>query len=184
MAIAVVLAGAGAYVLVALSDFGNADEGAEETATSSSQPASERRSDEPAVDVGLEDGVELEGRSYERGDCVTWDVEGARPREISVVVDCEKPHRFEVSGTIQMAGDAYPTAEEWDAVLFDECRELNEALFGGPLDPAADVEPTSIQPGPDGWEMGERTVYCGLSRIDPLDPTTEVLVTGLLRHSG
>jgi hypothetical protein len=171
----------GAYLLVPRSDESGAtaEQGAGngEPLAPTSAAATARSSE------GQEGEIALTDRSYERGDCVTWSVDGVRPLRTPVVLDCAEPHRFEVSGSIEMPDGEYPTADEWDDVLVSHCRELNESLYGGPIDPAGDVQPTSMQPQPEGWAMGDRTVYCGLSRLVP-DWTTEVLVTGLLRHPG
>lgn len=109
---------------------------------------------------------ELVVLTYDKGDCVTWPVD-SRDVQTPDIVDCDETHRFEVTGSITVAGDAddYPSEAEWSAITDERCRPHNEEYLGGPLDPFGRVVPYNLLPDPEGWRLGDRTAWCGL-RLD------------------
>lgn len=124
--------------------------------------------------------IALNGRSYEIGDCVTWnpkiDAGSVEPRSTSVV-NCDEPHLIEIAGSRNVTGpvDHFPTDAEWEAIFEKECRPIaEERVLKGPLDPYGRFIAGGITPGHDGWLAGDRTVWCGVSARETSPPPADV----------
>lgn len=100
---------------------------------------------------------------YSVGDCVMWEDHSSAMVD-TVTVDCDEPHRIEISGSLSLdaLGDEYPDRSTWDLVTNQWCSQHNEALLGSPIDPHGTIRPTSIVPLPSSWDQGFRSVWCGL----------------------
>jgi hypothetical protein len=104
-------------------------------------------------------------RTYQPGDCVTWDQAPGRAERVTEVVRCDRPHLVEMTGHLILTdrGPAYPTGAEWEALIRDRCREPAEHRLGGPLDPHGRFSLHALQPTSMGWAGGGRDLWCGLS---------------------
>ena len=109
------------------------------------------------------------------GSCVTWKKGPDGQNTDFLTVDCEKPHRFEVSAREDLG--AYPTSEFGrDAKQPNEERqaELTQELCVGPtmrylngkLDPHGRFTISPILPPTSSWNEGDRTMLCGVMVID------------------
>lgn len=99
-------------------------------------------------------------KSYRVGDCVMWDqsVANAQPE----VVPCQRPHIFQVTGSFKMAGNRFPTAGQWQAVLnLGQCQSYADVWLGGT--PSGKYQVASLRPTPQSWADGVRTVWCGVA---------------------
>ena len=108
----------------------------------------------------------LSTQEYDVGDCVTWDLTAAGSVEgqSTRVVPCTQPHRIQMSAKDSFPDQAlYPSDLQWDAFYKDVCGAHASVLLGGPLDPYGRLNPTAMRPTPDGWSVGDRAVWCGLS---------------------
>ena len=122
-------------------------------------PATDRPKSKGSLKVG-----QITGRSYGRGDCVTWPQDGQALVD-STVVDCAKPHLIEIVAPVELTGmhGAYPTLEGWQLIDASQCGPVVEKYLGGPIDPYGKYYAGSISPIKDGWDQGERNIWCGIS---------------------
>jgi Septum formation len=117
-----------------------------------------------------EEGLRLEHRSYEPGDCVYWD-EGGAGDVVTEVVDCSQPHRVQIAEEVDgPEGEDYPSPAAWDAFLDNECRAAAERYLGFALDPHGRITPYGIMPLEDSWSLADRRVWCGVSIYQPGAP--------------
>jgi hypothetical protein len=141
--------------------------------------------DETAADPDASDDEhELARRSYDPGDCVTWD-EGSTRQAHTQVVDCTEPHRMQVTGKYMMPfSEDHPAPETWDALHEHECKALAEEFLGVPLDPFGRFAVQSIVPTAESWANSDRTVWCtvGPWREDPAGPFITVDVRTVDQH--
>jgi Septum formation len=112
----------------------------------------------------------LEERSYNPGDCVTWDQAASSQRRVTRVVPCTQAHLMEMTGHVTMSGGPtapYPTPAQWDQVLHGQCGELIAPYLGYPLDPDGRFAAADIKPLPDAWAQQYREVWCGIEAAWP-----------------
>jgi hypothetical protein len=136
--------------------------------------------------------VVLERRALEVGDCVLWDQTAGRfgTRNRIEVVDCDRPHLIEVTGSFEPPAGPYPSEADW-AAMFDtgKCAEIGGDYVGGVLDPDGIYGPRGIIPLEDAWRLADRQVWCGLQRY-PLeeqahdDPMAELFAGAIDRNPG
>ncbi|CAI7978424.1 Septum_form domain-containing protein [Frankia sp. Hr75.2] len=165
IAINAVLLGAVIYGLVALHGDRAADRGsdaAEQTAPATIDPIGPSTTASPSADAG----VEFLQQDYQPGRCYSWQqhVDSTSTQD----VPCAGVHYFEAVGDTRIRPDhpsdgAYPTPEEWDAVTDKHCLPMIEKYLGGPLDPAGRFSAGLIRPQKPGWEIGQRTITCGIT---------------------
>jgi hypothetical protein len=106
----------------------------------------------------------LDGRSYQKGDCVTWNQDISKSAEKHTsVVPCTSEHLFQYVSTFELhqVGD-YPTDDRWDAIVKDNCTQPIKDFLGYDLDPHGRFSASSLQPTEDGWKQFDRTVKCGI----------------------
>lgn len=106
--------------------------------------------------------VGLIARSYETGDCVTWEAGGRRQR--TEIVDCDEPYRIQITAEVDVPGtaDEYPTEAEWGQIAVEHCDPAAQAYLGYPLDPQGRFHAGMIQPQEEGWRRGDHEVWCGI----------------------
>jgi hypothetical protein len=107
---------------------------------------------------------QVEARSYNRGDCITFDqTPNGKTHEIDVVT-CDRPHLMEMTVSIDVTGrfDRFPSGAIWKALFQHDCAPSIRALMGAPLDPVGRFYATGVQPSPQSWADGDRTVWCGV----------------------
>ena len=124
-------------------------------------PALDHREPKTAAKV-----TQINGRSYGRGDCVTWPQSGQSLVD-STVVDCATPHLIEVVAPVVLTGihGAYPSPEAWRLIEASQCGPVVEQYLGGPIDPYGKYYAGAISPVKEGWDQGERDIWCGLSAV-------------------
>jgi hypothetical protein len=108
-------------------------------------------------------------RSYSRGECVTWDPSGGGPeRKLTETVPCQSRHFMEVTGSYDVSGvSSYPSPAAWSDMLRNgECNQQVNAYVRGGLDPFGRFMVGWIYPLQDAWDMGDRTVWCGVEVFD------------------
>ncbi|MCK9930393.1 septum formation family protein [Frankia sp. Mgl5] len=110
--------------------------------------------------------VEFPQQHYQPGRCYSWQqhVDSTSTQD----VPCAGVHYFEAVGDINIRSDhpsagAYPTPEEWDAVTEKYCLPMIEKFLGHPLDPTGRFSAGLIRPQEPGWNIGQRTVTCGIT---------------------
>ncbi|CAM3840380.1 septum formation family protein [Smaragdicoccus niigatensis] len=102
------------------------------------------------------------------GNCLTWQKPDASDL---AKVDCKEQHLFEVTAEVDLS--KYPTAEFGPdspfpgTLRFAELRDTHcvpaaKSYLHGKLDPFGKFSAGLINPGPQGWAAGERTLRCGL----------------------
>jgi hypothetical protein len=107
----------------------------------------------------------LETRTYEPGDCATWNPSSGTAD--TQVVDCSQPHLIEMAGSVDLhddptVGRTYPNEQAWDVIIARSCDPVVATHFGGAVDPNGRWRVSAIHPREDGWAQGDRTVWCGL----------------------
>lgn len=112
---------------------------------------------------------EVEMRTYRPGECVSWS--SSIDTADTDVVDCATPHLFQVAGSVDATaidgiGRDYPGDAAWAIVADRDCRPVVEAHFGAPVDPGGRWSIGTIHPLPESWQVGYRTVWCGLISND------------------
>ena len=130
----------------------------------SGTPASEAPPPTGPVEADL-----LAAGSYEPGDCVSW--ESSLGTADTDVVDCETPHLFQVAGSINLRdveaiGRDFPDAGAWQVVTGRDCGPVVTAHLGTPLDPYGKWRIGIIHPSRKSWDLGDRTVWCGIRAND------------------
>ena len=108
--------------------------------------------------------LELQQGEYSKGDCVTWDQTPIGGPQQTTVVPCNTPHLIEMSARVDVTGrfDHYPTDAEWLVFANRDCLTSAQSLLGAPLDPSGKYTTGFIRPARDGWEQGQRSVWCGV----------------------
>lgn len=105
--------------------------------------------------------------------------EPSRDTEISTVVKhaCTEAHDAEVFHVVEYTGgDAYPISLSIDSFIDDTCVPAFGPYVGEAFDASADYELGYFYPDRDGWESGDRTFTCYVSRIDGAKLTQSVKV--------
>ncbi|MBL7632914.1 septum formation family protein, partial [Frankia sp. CN6] len=116
---------------------------------------------------------ELTDRTYERGRCYLWDLDGASSKVDEV--DCAEPHRFEAvsDNPVSMAASFPPDApfpatdDEWSRLADEHCGAPVAAYLGSPLDPYGRFGISTIRPTEEGWALGDRDLQCGIGGYAP-----------------
>ena len=106
---------------------------------------------------------------------------GPGAQQITTPVSCDKPHSFEVTGSVNIAdrAPARPSAdEEWERLVETDCRRLAETYLARPIDnQTLRVSNSSISA--ESWLAGRREVECAVGRYDI--GGVKIPVAGLLR---
>lgn len=116
------------------------------------------------------------------GDCVNWNPGKDGVNSNFATVDCEQPHRFEVSSREDLG--QYPTSEFGPSAKQPDLKrqeELTNELCTGPtmqylegkLDPEGRYSISPILPPQSAWNDGDRTMLCGVMVPDATGRTTE-----------
>ena len=107
---------------------------------------------------------------------MTWPQRG-QPLVDSTVVDCATPHLMEVVAAVALTGmhGAYPSAEAWRLIDASQCGPVVERYLGGPIDPYGKYYAGSISPIKDGWDQGDRDIWCGISATGEIAGTAAAL---------
>lgn len=164
IAINAVLLGAVIYGLVALLDDRAADResGGLDQSAATVDPVGPSTTASPAADAV----VEFVQENYQPGRCYSWrqHVDSTSTTD----VPCAGVHYFEAVGDADIRPDqpgdgAYPTPEQWQAITDKYCLPLIEKYLGYPLDPAGRFSAGMIRPQEPGWDIGQRTVTCGIT---------------------
>lgn len=103
------------------------------------------------------------------GNCVIWNQDiskGATKR--TEVVPCEFDHLFENVSKYELQRQTFPTETEWDSIIATDCADPVKTYLGYTLDPRGKFGIGAIKPTDDGWAQGDRTVHCGIQKVDPL----------------
>ena len=126
--------------------------------------------------------VQLAKRSYDVGDCITWDQTGTDTGSETIglnsgrttsTVDCATPHLMQVAGRITAPGNSMESAmPQLDAAIQTQCPPLVEALLGRPLDPTGRFNLQTIIPTTESWAQGDRDVWCGVGGHGTTDAAT------------
>lgn len=115
--------------------------------------------------IGLVDAV------YRHGDCVRWNQDQSSAGErLTTVVPCSSPHLIEIVGEVTVpAGNTapFPSGPEWTTLGLQLCGPLMAPYLGYALDPAGRFGTGEIRPSPDGWSMGRRQMWCGITGRTP-----------------
>lgn len=146
--------GAGAYTFMAQDD----------TAPSGSTAQQPSNGDEAPVQV-------VAFTNADRGSCVDWRRNPDGQNSDFLTVDCQKPHRFEVSAREDLA--TYPSSEfgqDADQPDMERQAQLTQELCVGPtmrylkgqLDPNGRYTISPILPPESAWDHGDRTMLCGV----------------------
>ncbi|MEU7480107.1 septum formation family protein [Lentzea sp. NPDC042327] len=114
---------------------------------------------------------ELVNAAYQAvaGDCLNWaktDLSDAQK------VDCTAAHRFEVTGTADIAAGypkeaPFPTPEAWEKIAQDNCAQAATTYMSGKLDPKGKYGVSSLNPDENRWKNGDRQLRCGLQVTAP-----------------
>jgi hypothetical protein len=121
--------------------------------------------------------VQIEDRSYSRGECVTW--LRADVPEPARTVDCATPHFLEMTGmTVAVPGRSYPSEEEWSDLTERACLPVVERYLGLAFDPYGRYVVLGMHPGLDPWVRGDRYVDCAIGYHPLLSPEPHHPFTG------
>lgn len=115
--------------------------------------------------------VSLADRSYEAGQCLTWDQDEDGPESNRAeTVPCSEEHLREVIGVIELddvRGD-FPSDEEW-VRLKDRCDPIVERHLGRYVNSLLHpIGQATIKPSASTWADGDRQLVCelGLRQVD------------------
>lgn len=115
--------------------------------------------------------IALADAVYRPGDCVRWDQDQPSARErLTTVVPCSSPHLIEIVGAVTVPGGAsaaFPAEAEWTAFAPQLCGPLMQPYLGYALDPAGRFGTGEIHPSTEGWSLGQRKMWCGLTGRGP-----------------
>jgi hypothetical protein len=130
----------------------------------------------------------LERLTYGPGDCVIWDQrKGGPDTRDTRVVPCDQPHLIEITGRSAAPDEpSYPTDSEWDRLIGSgDCGRQAAEYVGGELDPYGRFHVGAIRPSLQGWDQGDREMWCGLESVSQAanhDPDVSDPFTGTV-HS-
>lgn len=106
------------------------------------------------------------------GSCLNWDDNSSDTQIDSLKkVHCDKPHRFEVAGIVDLTtypSQRFATGEEplspaqVDSLRLGLCRPFINSYLPQGLDPAGRFRIGILQPGAESWKRGVRTLVCGI----------------------
>ena len=106
------------------------------------------------------------------GTCLTW--AGPVAQDITTTA-CQNPHLFEVAADVDLGAysaarfgpDAtFPSSTQLAALRTEVCTPAVTTYLGQRFDPYGVYSVGLINPGEAGWVGGERTLRCGLQRVD------------------
>lgn len=114
---------------------------------------------------------ELVNAAYQAvaGECLNWertDLSDAQK------VDCAAAHKFEVTGTADIAAAypkeaPYPNAETWAKIAQENCAQASTTYLAGKLDPKGKYGVSTLNPDEGRWSSGYRQLRCGLQVTAP-----------------
>ncbi len=111
-------------------------------------------------------GPALRDRPYARGDCVTW--RQVRTGVVDAkVVGCTEPHLLEIVGPVTLTGlpDKYPTLGGWMLIEAAQCGPRVEKYLRAVLDTYGRYAAGAIRISTEGWDQGERLIWCGIQAV-------------------
>lgn len=115
--------------------------------------------------------IALADAVYRPGDCVRWNQDQPSSGErLTTVVPCSSPHLIEIVGEVTVPGGdsaPFPTEAQWTAFAPQFCGPLMQPYLGYALDPAGRFGTGEIHPLTDGWSMGRRKMWCGITGRGP-----------------
>ncbi len=92
---------------------------------------------------------------FEQGECLEkWDDSMTPP-----VVDCDRPHKFQVLATYKLQGKEYPGGEKLQKTASKGCAKRAADIWGRDSPPDG-VYRTFSTPTEQEWRIGYRDVYC------------------------
>jgi hypothetical protein len=111
-------------------------------------------------------------RTYQMGDCVTWDLHAASDTIPTSVVPCSSPHVIEVVSKEQFTynGTTYPDIAQWKQIYTATCAGPVTSYLGFAIDPAGRFFANALYPQAQALRAGERTLWCGISQSSPVAP--------------
>ncbi len=102
-------------------------------------------------------------------------------QQTTTPVSCDKPHSFEVTGSVSIAdrAPARPsTDEQWERLVEADCRRLAETYLARPIDNQT-LRVSNYSISAESWLAGRREVECAVGRYDV--GGVKIPVAGLLR---
>jgi Septum formation len=133
-------------------------------------------------------GALLNDLVYHPGDCVDWDPDD--PVLHNEIVGCSEPHRFEVTGELDIGYlTSYPTEAEFESLGAQGCGDISDGYLGHSIDPYGRFAISWVFPFAEDWARGGRYLTCGLvpfensadagvvtGRVAELDPSPHLAV--------
>jgi len=104
------------------------------------------------------------------GDC--FDVPAATTLKTVDHHPCTEPHTGEVILVAEYDGDSYPISLSLDRFLEDNCVPAFATYVGREIDATPDLTIGYFYPSRDGWDEGDRTITCYVTRMDE-GPTSQ-----------
>jgi Protein of unknown function (DUF2510). len=122
--------------------------------------------------------IDLESRSYRQGDCVVWKQVVGEPRAVKTV-SCGGAHLLEMIDRVELKNmtGPYPTEAAWNLIFEEQCSPLVASYLDAPIDPYGRYAVSGLEVGQDGWDLGDRTIWCGVAAqgVSPIGPDALVL---------
>lgn len=99
------------------------------------------------------------GPRAEVGDCV--DMATLRGREVTDIptLECTRDHDGQVAVSFTAPEGDFPSEQEWEDLVGEECRSGFEGFVGTVYDDST-LDVFSLTPTADSWEGGDREVLC------------------------
>jgi hypothetical protein len=110
--------------------------------------------------------LHLYGRSYQAGDCVTWNQNATDQFAATSVVSCARPHLIEVVSREVLAPElqtTYPSQSGWGQIFQSVCGPPAAKYLGYALYPDGRFYPSGIYPDLASWALGDHVLWCGIS---------------------
>ncbi|MGW6930277.1 septum formation family protein [Lentzea sp. NPDC054927] len=103
------------------------------------------------------------------GECLNWEKADLSDAQ---KVDCSAAHKFEVTGTADIAGAypkeaPFPTPEVWEKISQENCAQAVTTYMAGKLDPDGKYGVSTLNPDEKRWSGGYREIRCGLQVTAP-----------------
>ncbi|MDX8032232.1 septum formation family protein [Lentzea sp. BCCO 10_0856] len=103
------------------------------------------------------------------GECLNWEKADLSDAQ---KVDCSAAHKFEVTGTADIAGAypkeaPFPTPEAWEKISQENCAQAVTTYMSGKLDPEGKYGVSTLNPDEKRWSDGYRQIRCGLQVTAP-----------------
>ena len=124
---------------------------------------------EPAATSTTSTTFALQYREYAVGTCALWD-ESLELRILPVeIVSCDQLHAIEITGRTVVPNEwtnlPYPDDNVDKRMTDVACTSFAETYIGEKLDPNGFIYVTSLTPTKQGWNAGDRVIWCGLSHL-------------------